>query len=127
MILPHLFVAPAGKKGRGIYTSKNIPADTVIEISPVIVLSPKERKSIEATHLYNYIFEWGETHKSGALGLGYISLYNHSYESNCDYEMDYENMLMTIKTVKPVKKGSELCVNYNADPNDKTPVWFHKK
>jgi uncharacterized protein len=36
-------------------------------------------------------------------------------------------MLMTIKTVKPVKKGSELCVNYNADPNDKTPVWFHKK
>jgi SET domain-containing protein len=127
MILPHLFVAPAGKKGRGIYTSKNIPANTVIEISPVIVLLPKERKTIEETKLYNYIFEWGEKHKSGALGLGYISLYNHSYDANCDYVMDYENMLMTITTVKPVKKGGELCLNYNAEPDNKTPVWFHKK
>lgn len=59
--------------------------------------------------------------------MGYISLYNHSYDANCDYEMDYDNLLMTIKTVKPVKKGSELCINYNASPDDKTPVWFHKK
>ena len=31
---------------------------------------------------------------------------------------------MTIKTIKPIKKGEELFVNYNADPNDKTKVWF---
>jgi SET domain-containing protein len=127
MILPHLFVAPAGKKGRGVYTSKNIPAGTVIEISPVLVLSPKERKTIEETKLFDYIFEWGNNHKSGAIALGYVSLYNHSYDANCDYDMDYDNLLMTVRTVKPVKKGAELCVNYNAAPADKTPVWFHKK
>lgn len=126
MILPYLFVAPAEKKGRGVYTSKNIAANTILEISPVIVLSPKERKTIEATKLFDYIFEWNENHKSGAIGLGYISLYNHSYDANCDYDMDYENMLMTIRTVKAVKKGSELCINYNAVPDDKTLVWFHK-
>lgn len=127
MILPHLVIAPTKNKGRGVYTTKNIPENTIIEISPVIVLSPKERKTIEQTKLFDYIFEWGNTNKYGALGLGYISLYNHSYSANCDYDMDYDSMIMTIKTVKPVKKGSELCINYNADPDDKTLVWFHKK
>ncbi len=126
MILPFLFIAPTEAKGRGVFTSKNILANTIIEISPVLVFSAKERKIIEETKLFDYLFEWGNTHKQGALGLGYVSLYNHSYDANCDYDMDYENMLMTIRTVKAVKKGSELCVNYNADPSDKTPVWFHK-
>lgn len=127
MILPCLFVAPAEKKGRGVYSSENIPANTTIEISPVIVLSPKERKTIEDTKLFDYIFEWGNSNRQGAIGLGYISLYNHSYTANCDYDMDYENLIMTIRTVKAVKKGEELCINYNAVPDDATPVWFDKK
>jgi len=126
MILPYLFVAPTEKKGRGVYTAKNIPANTVIEISPVLVFTAKERGIVEGTKLYDYIFEWGKSNKQGALGLGYISLYNHSYEANCNYDMDYDNMLMTIRTVKPVKKGEELCLNYNGWPDDQAPVWFHK-
>jgi uncharacterized protein len=126
MILPYLFVAPSGNRGRGVYTSKNIPAGTVIEISPVIVLSSRERMVVEETKLFDYIFEWGKSNKQGALGLGYVSLYNHSYDANCDYDMDYDNLLMTIRTVKAVKKGTELCVNYNAEPADKTKVWFHR-
>lgn len=127
MILPYLFVAPTEKKGRGVYTGKNIPANTIIEISPVIVLTPKERKTIEETKLFDYIFEWNNNHRHGAIGLGYISLYNHSYAANCNYDMDYANLLMTIRTVKAIKKGEELCVNYNGWPDDATPVWFHKK
>jgi len=77
--------------------------------------------------LFDYIFEWGNNHKQGAIALGYVSLYNHSYDANCEYDMDYENLLMTIRTVKPVKKGAELCINYNAVADDPTPIWFLKK
>lgn len=124
--MPYLVIAPS-KGGRGVFTTKNIPADTIIEISPVLVLSPKERKAIEGTKLFDYIFEWGDTRRKAAVALGYVSLYNHEYESNCTYDMDFDTDLMTIRTVKPVKKGEELCINYNADPNDRTPVWFHDK
>lgn len=127
MILPYLFVAPSGSKGRGVYTSKNIPANTVIEISPVIVLTNKERSTIEQTRLYDYLFEWGRSHKQGAVGLGYVSLYNHSYDANCIYDMDYDGKLITIQTIRPVKKGSELCINYNATPDDTKKVWFDTK
>jgi hypothetical protein len=124
MLLPHLFIAPSAERGRGVFTGKAIAANTVIEISPVLVFSQKERKFIEETLLYNYVFEWGDTKRQRALGLGYISMYNHSYDANCEYEMDYDNGIMTITTVKPIKKGEELFINYNAAANDKTPVWF---
>lgn len=124
--MPYLAIAPS-KGGRGVFTTKNIPAGTVVEISPVIVFTNKERLAIEKTKLFDYIFEWGVTRKKGCLALGYVSLYNHEYTSNCDYEMDFDNNLMTIRTVKPIKKGEELSINYNADPEDKTHVWFHKK
>jgi SET domain-containing protein len=126
MILPNLTIAPSKKGGRGVFALKNIQAGTVLEISPVIALSTKDRIALEGTLLYNYIFEWGNTKKMGALGLGYVSMYNHDYTSNCEYEMDYKAATITIRTVRAVKKGEELCINYNADPNNPTKVWFDK-
>lgn len=129
MILPCLVVAASGKEkgGRGVYTTKNIKAGTVIEISPVLVFTRAERKVIEQSKLFHYIFEWGKSTKLAALGLGYVSMYNHDYNANCDYDMDYENELITITVVKDVKKGDELFINYNASPDSQKPVWFDAK
>jgi SET domain-containing protein len=124
MILPFLFIAPSNDRGRGVFTSKKIAIGTDIEISPVLEFSTKDRKQLEGTLLYHYIFEWGDSRKKGALGMGYISMYNHSYSANCGYEMDFENGLMTIRTVRDIKAGEELFINYNASPDDKTPLWF---
>jgi SET domain-containing protein len=124
MIAPFLTIESSPKRGRGVFATKNINKGTVIEISPVIVLSEKERKRIEKTLLFHYIFEWGSDKKKAAVALGYVSLYNHSYNANCEYEMEFGKRLMTIKTVKDIKKGEELFVNYNAKPDDNTKVWF---
>lgn len=127
MILPYLTIAPSAKGGRGVFATENIAANTIIEISPVLVLSAKERKIAEQTNLYNYFFEWGKSGRKGGLGMGYISMYNHDYDANCDYDMDFEHELMTIITIRKIKKGEELCINYNADPSNKKPVWFDAK
>ena len=127
MISSFLTVQSSPNRGRGIFTSKNIKKGTVIEISPVLVLTEKERKTIEKTILFHYVFEWGNDKKKAALALGYVSLYNHSYDSNCEYEMEFGKKLMTIRTVKNIKKGEELFINYNATPDDKTKVWFDTK
>ena len=128
MILPILVVAPSDKRGRGVFASEKIPANTVIEISPVLVLSAKDRKHVEKTLLFDYIFEWGKAKgKKACIALGYLSLYNHAYNANCDYEMDFETNLMTIKTVRAIKKGEELFINYNAVPDDATQIWIDAK
>jgi len=127
MMSPYLIIAPSDKRGRGVFSLRNIPPNTIIEVSPVLVFSSAERKIIEKTKLFDYIFEWGKSKKQGCLALGYISLYNHAYESNCDYEMDFEHRLVTIRTVRKISKGEELFINYNAHPTDATKVWFDTK
>jgi SET domain-containing protein len=125
MLLPYLVIAPSEIGGRGVFTTKNIPANTTIEISPVIELTVKERKQIEGTKLYHYVFEWGNSRRQACMALGYVSMYNHSFDPNCVYEQDYEARTMTIKTIKPVKKGEELFFSYNGDPEDQSPLWFY--
>jgi len=127
MILPSLFISQTENMGRGVFTSENIAKGTVIEDSPVIVMSKEAEKLLNQTLLYDYIFEWGEKKDQCCLALGYIPLYNHSYRSNCEYEMDFKNEMIKIKAVHFIKAGEELFINYNGDWNDEKPVWFDAK
>ena len=124
MILPALFIAPTSRMGRGVFTSENLSAGTILEVSPVIVMSDADRKLIDQTLLHDYIFEWGENIRQCCMALGYVSMYNHSYSSNCEYDMDYDEEIMTIKTVRMIKAGEELLINYNGDWNNSKPLWF---
>jgi uncharacterized protein len=124
MILPFLVIASAGIGGRGVFTSEEIEKDTIIEIAPVIVMNKTDRELLDKTLLHDYIFEWGPDKEACCMALGYVPMYNHSYESNCEYEMDYEAATIAIKTTRAIKKGEELFINYNGDWNDKKPVWF---
>jgi uncharacterized protein len=127
MILPFLFIAATGAMGRGVFTSENIEEGTVLEVAPVIVMSREERRLLDQTLLHDYIFEWGVKKDQCCMALGYIPVYNHSYRSNCEYEMDFDNDTISIKTVRFIKKGEELFINYNGDWNDSKPVWFDAK
>ncbi|ULQ52917.1 SET domain-containing protein [Flavihumibacter fluvii] len=124
MILPCLLVAPTKTMGRGVFTTEALPVNTVIEISPVIVLSASDRLLVDQTSLCNYVFEWGEDRKQCCMALGYVPVYNHAYASNCEYEMDFEAELIRITTVRDIAAGEELYINYNGDWDDVTPLWF---
>lgn len=124
MLQPYLTIAPTKKMGRGVFTSRPIDKGTIIEISPVIVLPEKDRPIIDQTLLHDYIFEWDPETKSSAMALGYVPIYNHSYTANCEYEMDFDEQTITITTMRDIKKGEELFINYNGDWNDGKKVWF---
>jgi len=113
-----------GPGQRGVYAQEDIRKGRIIELSPVMVIDGKEADIIQDTILGSYVFEWGDDAKSSAVGLGYVSMYNHSYEPNADYVQDFDSETIQITAVKAIKKGEEIQINYNADVNDKTPMWF---
>ncbi|MEY4278947.1 MAG: hypothetical protein RL377_951 [Bacteroidota bacterium] len=128
MILPFLTIASSANRGRGVFTTEPIAANTTIEIAPVIVVSALEREKLEQTLLYDYIFEWGADSKMAAVALGYISIYNHSNTPNCSYEMDFEHQTITITTLQNVEVGEELFINYMCPEGASgDPVWFEQK
>lgn len=123
-----LFVAEVEQKGRGVYTSVDIPEGETIEVSPVIVMAADDRQHLDKTKMHDYIFEWEPNgRKLCCVAQGYIAVYNHSYESNCEYYMDYKEDVITIKTIRAVKAGEELTINYNGDYDNEKPVWFRVK
>ena len=124
MIASSLYIEKSNGKGRGVFTNASIAAGTIIEISPVVVMSGDERKLLDQTLLHDYIFEWGHENKQCCMALGYVPVYNHSYRSNCEYEMDFEKDIIKIKTVRDIEAGEELFINYNGDWNDPKKLWF---
>lgn len=124
MIKPYLYLTHVTQKGRGVFTKEKIGKDTLIEESPVIVMSGEDRKLLDKTLLHDYIFEWGINKDRCCMALGLVPMYNHHYESNCEYFMDYEKEIIQVKTIRVIKKGEELTINYNGNWNDKKKIWF---
>jgi SET domain-containing protein len=125
MVKSYIYTGETEHKGKGMFTNRIIKAGTIIERAPVIVMSATERLLIDQTKLYNYIFEW---QPDGAdlccMALGNIPMYNHSYSSNCEYYMEYENNEMFVQAVRDIAAGEELTINYNGSWDDESKVWF---
>lgn len=58
------------------------------------------------------------------MALGYVAVYNHSYRSNCEYFMNYKERTIEVKTIRDIRAGEELTINYNGDWNNPEKVWF---
>jgi len=128
MRLSSLFLQTSNAKGRGVFTKKPIAAHKVIEIAPVIVMPEKDRELLDKTLLHDYIFEWQPNGEAlCCMALGYVPIYNHSYQSNCEYCMNYEAATISITTIRDIAAGEELTINYNGDWDDEKPVWFEVK
>jgi SET domain-containing protein len=124
VIQPYLYIASSEGRGRGVYTRQDLPLGTVVESSPVLVMSGEERRVLDLTLLHDYIFEWGVERERCCMALGYLSLYNHAAPSNCEYFMDYDEDVIWVKTVRAIRAGEELSINYNGHFANADPVWF---
>ena len=127
MILPCLHIEKHDGKGRGIFTEEFIPENTVIEIAPVIVMQKADREYLDLTLLHDYIFEWRLQKNECCMALGMIPIYNHSYKSNCEYFMDYDEETIMVKTVTDILPGEEVTINYSGDWDNAGKVWFEVK
>lgn len=119
-----LYIQDTPDKGRGVFCLYPILKGTTIEESPVLVMSAADRIHLDQTPLKDYIFEWGEDHLSCCTAWGYLSMYNHSYNSNAEYFMDFETRTMSIVAVRDIAIGEEITTNYNGDWNDEKKIWF---
>lgn len=124
MLKEYLLVQSTKNKGRGVFTTEPIDAHTVVEISPVIVMKKEDRVYLDKTLLHDYIFEWGKEKDKCCMALGLVPIYNHSYASNCEYFMDFDEDTIMVRTVRDIRRGEELTINYNGDWNDESRVWF---
>ena len=108
--------------GRGVFALADFKKDSVIETCPVIVVDSKDAKLLRKTELVNYYFIW-ENGVAICLGLG--SLYNHSYQPNATYRKNIKKKTIEFISLKAIKIGEEITVNYNyGNPSNKATLWI---
>lgn len=108
-------------KDRAVVASRGFKRGEIIESCPVVTLTPGERKQAEKTILNYYVYPWKST-RSASLVFGYGSLINHSFTPNADWKQNFKNMTMVYRAIKTIKKGEEITVNYNGEPEDKSEI-----
>jgi hypothetical protein len=112
-------------KGRGVIAMRTFDVGEIIEIVPVLVVQNSDL--VDQTELANYVYNWPTGENAVAVAFGCGSLYNHSYEPNARYDKRPEDGgFGTIRytCIRPIAVGDEIVINYNGDPNDRSPMWF---
>jgi hypothetical protein len=129
--------------GRGVFSSAPLPASTILDTSPVLLLSPAENTAhIAKTELFHYTYNWPSpnpmsatqnrshepqraqqanseteplTAKPQALILGLGSMFNHSHlHQNVGWTRDVDKLVIVYRTLRDVPAGEELCISYGA-------------
>ncbi|MFC5734690.1 SET domain-containing protein [Cytobacillus gottheilii] len=113
-----------GEFNRGVFATRDIQKGELLHAAPVIAYPNDQHQHIEKTLLADYAFEYGKNHS--AILLGYGMLFNHSYEPNTFYEINFEGHTFDFYAYTDIKKGDEILINYNGDVDDKDPLWFNQ-
>ncbi|KAI6044702.1 cytidine deaminase-like protein [Pisolithus marmoratus] len=105
------YVKEIQNKGRGVFASRAIPAQTIIETSPVLLFAKDEYETHgKHTLLDHYTFSWRDGRMALALGLG--SLFNHSEQPNVSYSIDTARDCIVYTSTRAISADEELCIFY---------------
>ncbi|MFD2581431.1 SET domain-containing protein [Pedobacter vanadiisoli] len=120
----HIEVRESQLHGRGVFAKSKIKKGELIEQAPVIFLSNDEKETLRFTKLYHYYFLLDRPEKQTAFSFGYASFYNHSPQANAYYTFSGRKNALNIYAYRTIEAGSEITINYNGRPDDKSEVYF---
>ena len=107
--------------GRGVFAREAIAAGTVVEAAPVIIVPAAECPILDRTVLHNYYFHWNgdpDGDGGGALGLGLVSLCNHSSRPRARVDRNFARHTLDLVAIADIQSGDEITIDYGCE------LWF---
>ena len=115
--------------GWGVYSNSLIPAESIIEVAPVIVypkafidtaiwVARADGMKDEDYMLDRYSLVWDSF--GVAIPMGWVGIYNHSDKPNARFVADHKQRLLGIMTLKDIYPEEQITVSYGN-------TWFKSK
>ena len=111
-------------KGRGVFAIAPIPAGTLIEAAPVIIMPAADCARLDKTILHDYYFHWDgdpDGEGRGAVALGLVSLCNHAKRPKARVRRNYARDTLDLVALAPIAAGDEITIDYNC------ALWFEAR
>lgn len=114
-------------KGRGVFAREVIERGALIERSPVLLIPDLDRKRVDPTIVFTYVFMWeaGTTEQDlysgvgkAAVALGLTSLLNHSHRPNADFVRHFDELTIDLVALRDIQCDEEITIDYQMD------LWF---
>lgn len=112
-------------KERGVFAKAYIKKGTVIEMCPILTISPYDTVEITEESLISYMFYFGKKKEHALIALGFGSLYNHSEQNNAVYKIKPTEKIITFIAIKDIAKDEEIAINYSQGNRENIPLWFN--
>jgi SET domain-containing protein len=107
--------------GRGVFAARPFETGEIIEVCPVIPLTPAEANDCGTTILDDYFFEWGPRRRAYALALGLGSLFNHSNDPNASFHCRVRKLQLVFRARRPIAPGEQITIDYGWPDMTKMP------
>ena len=107
--IDHRITPKSGRKGLGVFARYPIGKDEIVEYSPISGCF-KEPWASTPESLRRIVFSFPTGSDNYAIGLGYLSLYNHDDNCNCVWTTVDDGLYITV--IRDIESGEELYVNY---------------
>ena len=111
-------------RGRGVFACEAIAPGTLIEAAPVIILPIAQCPVLDTTVIYDYYFHWDgdpDGEGRGAVGLGLVTLCNHSAHPRARVHRNYSRLTLDLIAIAPIAAGEEVTIAYNCT------LWFEPR
>jgi len=111
-------------RGRGVFAREAIAPGTVIETAPVIILPAADCPALDRTIIHNYYFHWDgdpDGEGRGALGLGLVTLCNHSDRPCARVKRNHAQQTLDLVATAPIRPGEEITIDYGC------ALWFEPR
>ncbi len=114
-------------RGRGVVALRDMPANSLIERCPVLIIPAQDRSLTDRTIVFTYVYMW--EHKTveqdlyrgegrAAIALGLSSLLNHSFEPNATFIRHIDQLELELRSIRRIAAGEEVTIDYQMD------LWF---
>jgi uncharacterized protein len=117
-------IRTAPERGRGVFAREAMAAGTAIEAAPVIIITAAQCAALDRTILHDYYFHWDgdpDGEGRGALGLGLVSLCNHSSRPSARVRRNFARCTLDLIAIADIAAGEELTIDYGCE------LWFEPK
>jgi hypothetical protein len=132
-ISPKIEVKKSTVHGYGVFAKEQIAEGDLLEEAVLLELGGRGKLDKLDTVLQNYVW----TNKKckcrdceiygfkNYLGLGFISIYNHSDQPNTIQKINYAQRVVNIWAERTIEKGQEIFINYGGQYWIVRDFWAH--